>query len=213
MLASFPGFFFFFPFLVPCTVGNNPFSSSSKEGGKKEVGDLEVDVDRGETVHSCGGRSNEQARRANRHGCTAERLLAKCLHQCLKHACHKYRSFCGLEDMWVMCWHTYFLNFLIGVQLKTSQDWLSWRKDKWFFLNLKASGHPMCLWWAGLGDESKIQRDEQVETKRKWASKRKRPLEPHRSHVLSWIITLLMTDQKPYKYMLIKFVTYQKVST
>lgn len=47
-----PGFLhhflaFFSPFLVPCTVGNNPFSSSSKEGGKKRVRDLEVDVDRG----------------------------------------------------------------------------------------------------------------------------------------------------------------------
>ena len=43
-----PFFFFFFPFLVSCTFGNNPFSSSSEEGGKKEVGDLEVDVDKGE---------------------------------------------------------------------------------------------------------------------------------------------------------------------
>ena len=40
--------FFFFPFLVSCTFGNNPFSSSSEEGGKIEVGDLEVDVDKGE---------------------------------------------------------------------------------------------------------------------------------------------------------------------
>ena len=114
--------FFFSPFQSRVLWETIHFPPQTRKGEKKEVGDLEVDVDRGETVHSCGGRSNEQARRANRHGCTAERLLAKCLHQCLKHACHKYRSFCGLEDMWVMCWHAYFLNFLIGVQLKTSQD-------------------------------------------------------------------------------------------
>ena len=47
-LNQFLAFFFFFPFLVSCTFGNNPFSSSSEEGGKKEVGDLEVDVDKGE---------------------------------------------------------------------------------------------------------------------------------------------------------------------
>lgn len=37
-------------------------------------------------------------------GYTAEMLPAKCLCQCLKYAaCHKHLSFCGMENMWVMC--------------------------------------------------------------------------------------------------------------
>lgn len=36
-------------------------------------------------------------------GYIAEMLLAKGLHQGVKHSCHKHLSSCGMEDMWVMC--------------------------------------------------------------------------------------------------------------